>query len=186
MRAVRCQAMRPIRRTGPFATWGQTQPGELSRVLPCDEHLDAPDQVFARAVDVDAPPEQAFRWLCQLRAAPYSYDWLDNRGRRSPPQLTPGLEQLEAGQRVMTIFRLVAFEPGRSITLLHEGSVFGRVACTYLVEPGHEAQSRIFVRMLVRYRRTPLGAAMSLVLPAGDTVMMRKQLLNLRRHSMAA
>ena len=83
----------------------------------------------------------------------------------------------------MTIFRLVAFEPGRSMTIVHDGAVFGRVAGTYLVEPGRSAQSRIFVRLLVRYPRTPLGAALSLLLPAGDTVMMRKQLLTLRRYA---
>ncbi|MCK7580455.1 MAG: hypothetical protein MZV65_35625 [Chromatiales bacterium] len=58
-----------------------------------------------------------FRWLCQLRVAPYSYDWIDNLGRTSPGVLLPGLDALEAGQRFMTIFRLVAFAPGESITL---------------------------------------------------------------------
>ncbi len=178
--------MRASSWTGPFGTWGATGPGELARRLPCDEHLPVPDQRLVRAVEVDAAPEHVFRWLCQLRAAPYSYDWVDNLGRRSPPQLTPGLERLEVGQRVMTIFRLVAFEPGRSITIVHDGRLFGRVAGTYLVEPGLGAQSRIFVRLLVRYPRTPLGAALSLLLPAGDTVMMRKQLLTLRRYAAAS
>ena len=66
--------------------------------------------------------------------APYSYDLLDNGGRRSPQALTPGLEQLSVGQRMMRIFKLVGFEPGRSITVLSEGRLFGRVAVTYRVE----------------------------------------------------
>ena len=86
-----------------------------------------------RAVDVAAPAEIVFRWLCQLRAAPYSYDLIDNGGRRSPQELTPGLERLEPGQRFMRIFRLVEFEPGRSITVLSRGTVFGEVAVTYRV-----------------------------------------------------
>ena len=64
-----------------------------------------------------APAEVVYRWLCQLRVAPYSYDWIDNRGRRSPRELTPGLEQLAEGQTVM-IFRLVSFAWGRHLTLV--------------------------------------------------------------------
>ncbi len=166
--------------TGPFGAWGATDARDRDRPLDCDDHLPAPHQVLVRAVDVRASVADVFRWLCQLRAAPYSYDWIDNRGRRSPRSLTPGLEQLEVGQRVMSIFTLVAFEPGRSLTLVHDGPAFGRVACTYLADRGRNAETRIFVRMLVRYRSSPYGALMSLVLPPGDLVMMRKQLLTLR------
>jgi hypothetical protein len=166
--------------TGPFGSWGAVAPGERERALSCDEHLPQPDQVVVRAIEVDAGPEHVYRWLCQMRVAPYSYDWIDNLGRRSPRALTPGLEQLEAGQRIATVFRVAAFEPGRSITMVHDGPAFGTVACTYLVEPGREQRSRIFVRLLVRYRRNPLGALMALVLPAGDMVMMAKQLRTFR------
>jgi hypothetical protein len=70
-----------------------------------------------RGVTVRARAPVVFRWLCQLRVAPYSYDWLDNLGRRSPRTLTPGAERLELGQRVMGIFELVGFEPDRHLTL---------------------------------------------------------------------
>jgi hypothetical protein len=75
------------------------------------------------------------RWLGQLRVAPYSYDLLDNRGRRSPRELTAGLDELAVGQRFMTIFTLAAFEPGKHITVrIVPGSprnLFGDLAVSY-------------------------------------------------------
>ena len=137
--------------------------------------------MLLRAIEVDAPAETLFRWLCQLRVAPYSYDWIDNRGRRSPRTLTPGLEQLEAGQRFMTIFRLAEFEPGRSITLVHSGPLFGRVVATYEATATGPATSRLFVRLLARYAHGPAAVALaSLALPPGDLVMMSRQLRTLR------
>lgn len=160
--------------------WGST-PAERDRAFPCDRHLRGDSDAIFRAVDVGGPSAVVFRWLCQLRVAPYSYDRLDNRGRRSPQELTPGLEELEVGQRFMTIFRLVDFEEGRSITLRHEGPVFGRIAATYLAEGVAPGQSRLIVKMLVAYPRAPLGPLARLILPPGDLVMMRRQLLNLKR-----
>jgi hypothetical protein len=173
--AVRCE------RVSVAFTWGAT-PAERAMALPCDQFLERPDQVLHRAVDVDAPPGVVFRWLCQLRVAPYSYDWIDNRGRTSPRTLTPGLERLAVGQPVMTIFELAAFEVGRHLTLLlrHGRSVFGDIAVTYAVLPRASDRSRLVVRLRVRHPRGPLGWLGRWWLPWGDLVMMRKQLLTLR------
>jgi hypothetical protein len=161
--------------------WGST-PAERSRAYGCDVVLPDADDALFRAVEIHASAPVVFRWLCQLRRAPYSYDRLDNRGRRSPQELTPGLDALEVGQRVMSIFRLVSFEPGRSITLLHDGRHFGRVAVTYAVEPIDVQRSRLVAKLAVQHAgRVGLRAAlMRLLLPPGDLVMMRRQLLNLK------
>jgi hypothetical protein len=166
----------------PFVSqWGTTA-SERTERFPCDELLVRPDQTLFRAVDVQAPQALTFRWLCQLRAAPYSYDKLDNLGHRSPQTLTPGLEHLEVGQRVQTIFRLVDFEPGRSLTMVHQGRVLGSVAVTYRADPVGERRSRIVVKLLLDYPRHSVPAQLiRLVLPPGDLVMMRRQLLNLKQ-----
>jgi hypothetical protein len=128
---------------------------------------------------VDAPVPIVFRWLCQMRVAPYSYDWIDNLGRRSPRRLTPGLEALEVGQRFM-IFTLMSFEPDHQITLLTDHPVFGEVALTCRVEPDPRG-TRLAVKPGSGIRPHPLGWFMRRVLPAGDPVMMHKQL-----HTIAA
>jgi hypothetical protein len=163
-------------------TWGTT-PAERAAEYPCDRFLREPDDACWRAVDVAAPAPTVFRWLCQLRVAPYSYDTLDNFGRRSPQTLTPGLERLELGQRFMTIFSLVDFEPDRSITLLTARwrRIFGDVAGTYMVTPQSPGRSRLLVKLLLGPRRLgPATRPYRELMPLGELFMMRRQLLNLK------
>ncbi len=162
--------------------WGTTS-AEQAQAFPCDCVLPDADDASFRAVSIDAPPPVVFRWLCQLRLAPYSYDWIDNLGRRSPQELIPGVEDLELGQRFMTFFRLVDFERDRQITvLLRDSPVFGDVAVTYLVAPAGDDRSRLVAKLLVRYPGpAPYRFLARSLLPAGDLVMMRRQLLNLKR-----
>jgi hypothetical protein len=160
-------------------TWGSSR-HERAAAYPCDGLIEPPDGVLFRAVDVAAPSGLVFGWLCQLRVAPYSYDWIDNRGRRSPRRLIDGLDRLEVGQRFMTMFRLVSFEEGRSITLDSTTALFGRVAVTYLVAPRDTEGSRLVVKLAFSLPRRPLGWVLQRFLPAGDLVMMRKQLLTLK------
>ena len=160
--------------------WGST-PADRALDFACDRFLDRPDDVLFRAVAVDAAPATVFRWLCQMRVAPYSYDWIDNWGRESPRTLTPGLDDLAIGQRVL-IFDLVAFEAPHHLTLrLRNGqAVFGDVAITYRVVPQANGTSRLVAKLLVRYPPGVVGWLSRWWLPAGDLVMMRKQLLNLK------
>jgi hypothetical protein len=124
-----------------------------------------------------------FRWLCQLKVAPYSYDWLDNFGRRSPRTLTPGAEQLALGQTVMRVFELVAFEPGRHLTVRTRGfapGLFPLVAVSYVVAPAGPRETRLLAKLAFEVRPGPLGALARRLLEWGDLVMMRKQLLTLK------
>lgn len=148
--------------------WNATDE-EVAASLPCDT-LAGPGGVIAdRAISVAAPVGVVFRWVCQLRAAPYSYDWLDNLGRRSPRTLTPGLDDLAPGQRFMSLFRLESFARDEHVTLRSS-----RAVATYAVIPEGDG-ARLAVRVAFA---GPRAALAPLVL--GDLVMMRKQLLTLR------
>jgi hypothetical protein len=164
-------------------TWGTT-PAERALPFP-DDVADDDRQILWRGVDVSAPAPIVFRWLCQMRVAPYSYDWIDNGGRRSPQTLTPGLDALAIGQDFM-IFRLAAFEPAVSLTIeTPPGSrgerVFGNVSITYWARAVGEDRTRLLVKLRVRPARSVYGAFLRGFLPWGDLVMMRRQLLNFRR-----
>ena len=166
-------------------TWG-TEESERLFSFPCDQVLEQVDEVYYRGVEIQAAPAVVFRWLCQLRVAPYSYDWIDNFGRKSPGVLTPGLEHLEVGQIVMTMFKLVAFEVNRHLTIQSRKDVtigrwFGEIAVSYLIVPGKDDGCRLLVKLCVRNPEGLRGFLMSRLLPYGDWVMMRKQLLTLKR-----
>lgn len=162
-----------------FDTWGPVVDRDRTRALACDGLVSDPDHVLHRAVDVRAPAAVTWRWLCQLRVAPYSHDWIDNLGRRSPRSLTPGVDDLATGQCINTIFRITSFDDGRSITMRTTPNRVGDVACTYVVDPRPDDRSRLFVRFVVDYASGALGWATARVLPAGDLVMMRHQLRTL-------
>jgi hypothetical protein len=166
-------------------TWGTT-PGERERDFPCDSSLPLVNTRLFRGITINAAPEVVFRWLCQLRVAPYSYDWIDNGGRQSPQQLTPGLERLEIGQDVMTIFTLTNFSENKHLTIRLKPSrtarsVFGDIAVSYLIVREAETTCRLLVKLVVQHSDTFKGRFMRRFLPWGDLVMMRKQLINLKR-----
>ena len=148
---------------------------------PADAHVPSGGEHFVRAVDVEADPAVVYRWLCQIRIAPYSYDLVDNLGRRSPRSLTPGADELALGQRFQ-IGPLVDFEPGRMIVYVagpRGARIFGPVAMSYEVVPGLASRSRILACLALGPARGP-RRAWNAFLGAGDLVMMRRQLLNLR------
>ncbi len=163
-----------------FAYHWNTTAAERDTEHPAHRYARPPYRTLVRAVDIAAPPAVVYRWLCQLTVAPYSYDWLDNAGRRSPRQLTPGAEKLSVGQRLM-IARIVEFQADRQIvgvSMPGASALFGRIALSYRVTPA-ETGSRL-VACLDVTGRSLAGRLRTELLALGDLVMMRRQLLNLR------
>lgn len=164
--------------------WGASA-GEIAAGYPGDELAPAEAQSLYRAVTVRAPRERVFRWLCQLKVAPYSYDLLDNGGRRSPRTLTPGADRLTRGDRVMTIFTLVDFAPGEHLTLrLTEPralALFGPLTVTYAIREGGPGAVRLIAKLnLGRRGDGRIEAVRRRALAWGDLFMMRRQLHTLR------
>jgi hypothetical protein len=163
--------------------WHATE-DECRAAYPCDKYIRGPYRVFMRAIDVAAPADVLYRWVCQLKVAPYSYDVFDNRFRRSPRRLTPGAERLQVGEPLMSWFQIVDFEKDRHVTVVNdsEHGRAGSVTITYAVVPTGTARSRLVVKIdvgcLTRWERLRM-----VPLAWGDFIMMRKQFLTLKKLS---
>ena len=160
--------------------WNTTA-AERAATYGCDELLPEAPSRLTRAVDVEADVTTTFRRVTQLRAAPYSYDLIDNRGRRSPREVLPWCWDLEVGQRVATIFTLAGFQPDQEMTLHMDpgpARVFGDTAITYHVS-ARDGGSRLVAVLRGSNAPGPLKNLRRFLLEWGDLVMMRKQLLNL-------
>lgn len=164
--------------------------------FPCDRYIDSSDEAYFRAIDVNAPTEILFRWLCQLKVGSYSYDWLDHLervffkvtesipDRPSPEQLLPGVETLAVGQRVMGIFKLVEFEQNRHLTIVLDDkraiSIFGDIAASYVLVPIATNTCRLILKGHIRYPRNSFWSWIRPFMPWGDLLMMRQQFLRLK------
>jgi hypothetical protein len=88
--------------------WGATGQ-EQAGALPGDELVADPASVATRAVTVEAPAEEVWRWLVQIgqdRGGMYSYDWLENiLGLRihSTDRISEEWQHLDAGDQVRLV-----------------------------------------------------------------------------------
>ncbi|WP_114854886.1 hypothetical protein [Brachybacterium sp. YJGR34] len=161
-------------------TWGSVEGAEVPDGLVDD----APRRRAARSVASDADPRVLYLWLCQLRRAPYSYDWIDNVGRRSPRRADPTLTALAVGQRFMTIFSLVDVVPDRSLTLtMRPGAptwIFGAITVRYAIVPRGDGDALLRGDLWMPAGGGPAARLRRYLLAWGDLLMMSKQLRTLR------
>ena len=161
---------------------------ERTAEYPCDVHAGTDWMTVLRGIDVAAPVPVTFRWVCQLKVAPYSYDWIDNRGRRSPRDLTPGAEFLELGQQMMsgTITDFAIDDHITGVATPAAQKFIGPITMSYVVHPstaGRPGSRLPGSRLLVCLRIGGTGVARRMAREAllwGDLLMMRKQLLVLK------
>jgi hypothetical protein len=160
------------------ATWGVSD-AETELKFACDDFVEAPVLRAWRGVSVSAPTGAVWPWVAQVRLAPYSYDWVDNGGHRSPRRLL-GLPEPVVGEPFTasagrTLGRIVQVDPGRSLT----GRIMGAYM-TYLLEPRTPDSTRLLLKV-VMVTNPVLAQALCL----GDLVMARRQLLNIKHQAEA-
>jgi hypothetical protein len=154
--------------------WGVTD-SEVLRSYPCDAFVASPTLQAWRGVCVEAPAGAVWPWVAQVRLAPYSYDWIDNLGRRSPGELA-GLPEPRVGERFTTaggraFGRVISVDPGRQLT----GTIMSAFM-SYVLVPADHDMTRLLLKIVARATRLA-----AIGLSVGDLIMARRQLLNLKR-----
>jgi hypothetical protein len=164
--------------------WGAMDE-ELARELPGDELVPEPSFNATRAITVRAAPEEIWPWLVQVgvnRAGWYSYDLLDNLGRKSVRRIVPELQQINVGD-IMPMspdgkygIRVYSLDPPHSMIW----GTLGDTTWAWLLEPRADGTTRLLTRVRSRYRWLSPSIAFSVLLEFADIWMMRRMLLNLR------
>jgi hypothetical protein len=158
--------------------WGVND-AEVARRYPCDEVVPAPTLEAWRGVTVRAPADRVWPWVAQIRLAPYSFDLIDNLGRRSPRELR-GLPEPRVGEPFSAAFggrpagRILSVEPGVQLTGVIMGTVMSYVLVPF--PEGDGGATRLLLKLAAPGRR-----AVTPLLCVGDLVMARRQLRTLAR-----
>ena len=152
--------------------------------------------IATRCIDIAAPPPRVFPWLRQMgfgRAGWYSWDIIDNLGRRSAREIHPEWQSLATGDVVPggpLDFTAALVDPPRAlvIVLAGAGTVARRVPFSLAYELREtDVSGMAGTRLVSRVRArvdVPGGRVMErLMLGPGDGVMVRRQLRNVKRRA---
>jgi hypothetical protein len=163
--------------------WGATG-DEAQRPMPGDGLLGPGAGSTTRAVTIGAPAEQVWPWLAQLgygKAGWYSYDWLDNDGRRSAGRIRPEWQQLRSGDQILMMpgsgFDVVSVEEGHCFVARAPD---GTMSWCLAVEPLDQHSCRLISRWRARWHITPASALWIAVSDPGAFIMERKMLLGIK------
>jgi hypothetical protein len=184
--------------------WGAS-PQEVAAVLPGDELVPEPGGCTTRAVDIDAPAEEVWRWLVQMgqgRGGMFSYDWLENvvgHHAHTTYQVREGWQDLAVGDRIrvlpesrgplpdglpMTVARL---EEGRLLVLRQAPPECPRtVVWSFVIEPLDRTSCRLLSRSLAGRPASRVERLAAAALEPLTTIMTRRMLLGIKQRAESA
>lgn len=100
---------------------------------------------LTRNIEIQASASSIYIWLKQLRIAPYSFDFLDNRGIKSPEYIIENLPPLKLNSHFLLSFHIYGFEENTFIA--------GRFCL-----PVNPPVNRYLKEMFIEYRIQEQGA----------------------------
>ena len=174
-----------------FQFWGATHEEIQSSVVGDNLCADA-TLIATRSITINALPQDVFPWIRQMgfgRAGWYSYDWLDNLGRKSATTIHDEWQTVEAGDKVpsgpISFTATIVDAPRHYVLEIKSLSKkLPKLHFTLAYELRDDPNgTRLVTRMRSRIS-TPLGSLFEkLILGPGDGFMLRKQLLTISKNA---
>ncbi len=167
--------------------WGATDE-EVQRPMPGDDQVPHPVLQATRAITIRASAAEVWPWLIQMgyrRAGWYSYDMLDNEGNHVN-RIIPELQQLEVGDVMKTDaeggFTVTAIDPNRSLVLIIR-NLYAQISSAIVLNEIDKEQTRLIMRLRANYKPGLWTTLFYLIFEPGDFLMMRKELLGIKRRA---
>ena len=146
----------------------------IEKAIPGDDQIEEPFWYLDDSIVLKCSRAKLWPWLVQMgngRAGWYSYDWLDNLGKKSFEYIEPSLQNIEKGLKI-PLFTFDDFSENHFLTL----KVSDSANMTYLLED-HEEGCKLLARVRVKGPKWLL----SLSLGPAHVFMQNKQFAELKK-----
>lgn len=168
--------------------WGATRE-ETGLSLPGDDLVQKPHFIATRAVTIQAPAAEVWKWIIQIgsaRAGWYSLDWIDNAGVPSSRELLPEFQKIEPGY-------FIPFTPdqknGMWVKEYREPEYIlwwdkkGQGTWGWYLSQDERSATRLLTRLKTIYDFSFPWVIYYLLYDFGDIIMMRKCMLGIKERA---
>ena len=154
-----------------------------------DGIVGSPSFEATRAVTIKAYPSDIYPWIVQMglnRAGWYSYDLLDNLGRRSEEQILPIFQNVQLGTLIPMSpnnnygLWVKEFKPDESMLWWDKK---GNATWAWEIYPKGKCDCRLVTRIRLKYQWVGIEIFFNVLIEFFDILMMRKCMLGIKRRA---
>lgn len=169
-------------------TWGATK-DEINQSLPGDDIVNKPHFVATRAVSIQVPPAEVWKWIIQIgsaRAGFYSIDLIDNANQPSAREILPEYQKIE-------LDAFIPFTPDQKNGMWVKGfkedehilwwDRKGNGTWVWYLRQNKAGETRLMTRLQTRYDFSFPWIIYYIFYDFGDILMMSKCLLGIKRRA---
>ena len=169
-------------------TWGATHKEALYR-LTGNEIVKKPHFVATRAVTINAPANEVWKWIIQIgsaRAGWYSIDWIDNGGVSSSTEILPEFQKIEEGYFIPFTFNQ---KNGMWVKEYIENEYIlwwdkkNNATWGWFLKQSENNQTRLITRLRIKYSFSFPRIIYYMISYIGDIIMMRKCMLGIKERA---